>query len=32
VPDAEVAELVDDSYLLIAGRLPRAKRPAGWDG
>lgn len=32
VPDAEVAELVDDSYLLIAAKLPRAKRPAGWDG
>lgn len=32
VPDAEVFELVDDSYLLIAGKLPRAERPAGWDG
>ena len=31
VPGDEVAELIDDSYQLIAGKLPRAKRPAGWD-
>ena len=27
----EVAELIDESYRLIAGKLPKAKRPAGWE-
>ena len=32
VPTDEMAELIDDSYHLIASKLPKAKRPAGWDG
>ncbi len=31
VPDDEVVELVDDSYRLICAKLPKSKRPEGWD-
>ena len=31
VPDDDLEELIDDSYQLIAAKLPKAKRPAGWD-
>jgi predicted DNA-binding protein (MmcQ/YjbR family) len=32
VPAEEVRELVDDSYRLIAAKLPKSRRPDGWDG
>src|SRR5512139_322804 len=32
VPADELTELIDDSYRLIAEKLPKARRPAGWDG
>jgi predicted DNA-binding protein (MmcQ/YjbR family) len=31
VPPDEVAELIDDSYQLIVTKLPKSKRPLGWD-
>lgn len=31
VPDDELLELVDESYRLIAAKLPKSKRPDGWD-
>jgi predicted DNA-binding protein (MmcQ/YjbR family) len=31
IPDDEILEAVDESYRLVAGRLPKSLRPAGWD-
>jgi predicted DNA-binding protein (MmcQ/YjbR family) len=31
IPDDEVLEAVDESYRLVAGKLPKNQRPAGWD-
>jgi predicted DNA-binding protein (MmcQ/YjbR family) len=31
VPADELAELIDDSYRLIVAKLPKSRRPAGWD-
>jgi predicted DNA-binding protein (MmcQ/YjbR family) len=32
IPDDELLAAVDTSYLLVVGKLPRSRRPAGWDG
>ena len=32
IPDDELLAAVDTSYALVVGRLPRSRRPAGWDG
>jgi predicted DNA-binding protein (MmcQ/YjbR family) len=31
VPDDDLVELIDDSYRLIVSKLPKAKRPEGWE-
>ena len=31
IPDDEVQEAVDESYLLVVGKLAKKNRPAGWD-
>jgi predicted DNA-binding protein (MmcQ/YjbR family) len=31
IPDEEVLEAVEESYRLVAGKLPKSLRPAGWD-
>jgi predicted DNA-binding protein (MmcQ/YjbR family) len=32
IPDAELCEAVDDSYAMVVGKLPKSRRPDGWDG
>lgn len=32
IGDDEILEAVDDSYLAVVTKLPRSRRPAGWDG
>jgi len=32
IPDRKVLEAVDDSYLTVVSKLPRRRRPDGWDG
>jgi predicted DNA-binding protein (MmcQ/YjbR family) len=32
IPDDELLEAVDESYVLVVGKLPKKHRPAGWDG
>lgn len=32
IPNEEILEAVDDSYRLVAGKLPKNLRPTGWDG
>jgi predicted DNA-binding protein (MmcQ/YjbR family) len=31
IPDDEILEAVDESYALVVSRLPKSRRPAGWD-
>lgn len=31
IPDDEILESVDESYALVVSRLPKSRRPAGWD-
>lgn len=31
ISDEELLEAVDESYLLVAAKLPKRLRPAGWD-
>ena len=31
IPDDELLEAVDESYLLVVSKLPRKHRPEGWD-
>ncbi len=31
IPDVELLEAVDDSYLTIVAKLPKRRRPEGWD-
>lgn len=31
IPDDELLEAVDDSYLMVTGKLPKSLRPVGWD-
>lgn len=31
VPDSEVFEAVEDSYLAVVSKLPKKRRPEGWD-
>jgi predicted DNA-binding protein (MmcQ/YjbR family) len=31
IPDGELFEAIDESYHLVVSRLPRSRRPAGWD-
>lgn len=32
IPDRELLEAVDDSYLSVVSRLPKSRRPEGWEG
>lgn len=32
IPDEELLEAVDASYRAVVGKLPKAHRPAGWEG
>lgn len=31
IPDREIREAVDDSYLMVVGKLPKKRRPDGWE-
>ncbi len=31
IPHEELLEAVDESYLMVAAKLPRSRRPPGWD-
>ncbi|MGA7096326.1 MAG: MmcQ/YjbR family DNA-binding protein [Acidimicrobiia bacterium] len=31
VPDDEILEAIEDSYLIVAGKLAKTRRPEGWD-
>jgi predicted DNA-binding protein (MmcQ/YjbR family) len=31
IPDAEIIEAVDDSYHMVVSKLPKSRRPVGWD-
>jgi len=31
IPDGELLEAVDESYRLVVSKLPRSRRPDGWD-
>ena len=31
IPDDEVLEAIDDSYLAVVAKLPKTRRPGGWD-
>ena len=31
IPDAEIIEAVDDSYRMVVAKLPRSRRPEGWE-
>jgi predicted DNA-binding protein (MmcQ/YjbR family) len=32
IPDDELIEAVDASYLAVVSKLPKSQRPAGWEG
>ena len=32
IPKDELREAIDDSYLLVVSKLPKKRRPEGWDG
>jgi len=32
IPDGELYEAIDESYLRVVEKLPKSRRPAGWDG
>ncbi len=31
IPESELLEAIDDSYLIVVSKLPRKRRPDGWD-
>ena len=31
IPDREILEAIDDSYLMVVSKLPRSRRPEGWE-
>lgn len=31
IPDREIFEAIDDSYLIVVSKLPRSRRPHGWE-
>lgn len=31
IPDNEIREAIDDSYLAVVTKLPKKRRPVGWD-
>ena len=31
IPDREILDAIDDSYLIVVSKLPRRRRPGGWD-
>ncbi|MEX0825224.1 MAG: MmcQ/YjbR family DNA-binding protein [Acidimicrobiia bacterium] len=31
IPEAEIIEAVDESYHLVVSKLPKSRRPEGWD-
>ncbi len=31
IPDEELFEAIDDSYLTVVGKLPKSRRPEGWE-
>lgn len=31
IPDGEIFEAIDDSYLMVVTKLPKSRRPEGWD-
>lgn len=31
IPDREIREAIDDSYLMVVSKLPKSRRPEGWD-
>jgi predicted DNA-binding protein (MmcQ/YjbR family) len=31
IPDREILEAVDDSYLMVVSKLPKKRRPDGWE-
>jgi predicted DNA-binding protein (MmcQ/YjbR family) len=31
IPDRELRDAIDDSYLTVVSRLPKSRRPEGWD-
>ena len=31
IPEDEILEAVDDSYLTVVAKLPKTRRPPGWD-
>lgn len=31
IPDEEIREAVDDSYAAVVAKVPKARRPEGWD-
>lgn len=31
IPGSEIYEAIDDSYLLVVSRLPKSRRPEGWE-
>ena len=30
IPERELLEAIDDSYLMVVSKLPKSRRPAGW--
>lgn len=31
IPDQEILEAIDDSYLMVVSKLPKSRRPEGWE-
>lgn len=31
IPDREICEAIDDSYLTVVSKLPKSRRPEGWE-
>jgi predicted DNA-binding protein (MmcQ/YjbR family) len=31
IPDSEILEAIDDSYSMVVSRMPRSRRPEGWE-
>ena len=31
IPDQELFEAIEDSYLMVVSKLPKSRRPEGWD-
>jgi predicted DNA-binding protein (MmcQ/YjbR family) len=32
IPDEDLLDAIDESYHLVVSRLPKSRRPSGWDG